>query len=143
MRVSWSESNVTPPDIEMSPAMIIIIINNGKCSTAVYDKRDDFNFKIVNFPYLSSNIPSGPAYGVYISQLVRIGRICSDYSDFTLRHFKLTERLIHQGYRYSDLCRSFYKLAKKHSLIMNKYSCSIRKHVGGGINYVYQQCIGS
>ena len=59
---------------------------NGKYSTAVYDKRDNFNFRIVNFPYLNSNIPSGPAYGVYISQLVRIGRICSDYSDFALRN---------------------------------------------------------
>ena len=55
---------------------------NGKYSTAVYDKRDDLNFKIVNFPYLSSKIPSGPAYGVCISQLVRIG---SDYFDFTSR----------------------------------------------------------
>ena len=35
------------------------------------DKRDDFDFHIVNFLYLSSNIPSGPSYGVYISQLIR------------------------------------------------------------------------
>ena len=97
--------------------------------------------KIVNFSYLSSNIPSRPAYGVYISQLVRIGRICSDYLDFTLRHFKLTERLVDQGYRYSDLCMSFYKFAKRHAQIMNKYSCSIRKHVEDG--NVYQQWIGS
>ena len=32
--------------------------------------RDDFDFHIVNFPYLSSNMPSGPSYGVYISQLL-------------------------------------------------------------------------
>ena len=115
---------------------IHITITNGKYSTAVYDKRDDFNFKIGNFPYLSSNIPSRPAYGVCISELVRIGIICSDYLDFTLRHFKLTERLVHQGYRYSDLYRSFYKFAAQ---IMNKYSCSIRKHVED----VYQQWIGS
>ena len=38
---------------------------------SVYDKREDFNFKIANFPYLDSNIPRNPAYGVYISQLVR------------------------------------------------------------------------
>ena len=110
-----------------------ITIVNGKYSTAVYDKRDDFNFKIVNFPYLCSNIPSGPAYGVYVSQLVRIGRICSDYSDFVLRHYKLTERLIHQGYRYSDLCRSFHKFAKKHLQIMNKYKRSTHKHIEDGI----------
>ena len=112
---------------------IQITIVNGKYSTAVYDKRDNFNFRIVNFPYLNSNIPSGPAYGVYISQLVRIGRICSDYSDFALRNYKLTERLINQGYRYSDLCRSFQKFARKHPNILNKYYYSIRKHVEDGI----------
>ena len=80
---------------------IEVIIVDGKYSTAIYDKRDDFNFRIVNFPHLSSNIPSGPAYGVYISQLIRIGRICTEYSAFTVRHYRLTERLIHQGYRYS------------------------------------------
>ena len=50
-------------------------INNGKYLTTVYDKRDDFNFCIVNFPHLSSNMPSKPAYGVYISQLLCIARI--------------------------------------------------------------------
>ena len=34
--------------------------------TKLYDKRDDFDLHIVNFPFLSSNIPSGPSYGVYI-----------------------------------------------------------------------------
>ena len=97
---------------------IQITIVNGKYSTAVYDKRDNFNFRIVNFPYLNSNIPSGPAYGVYISQLVRINRVCSDYSDFALRNYKLTERLINQGYRYSDLCRSFQKFVRKHPNIL-------------------------
>ena len=70
---------------------IKIGIVNVKYSTEVYDKRDDFNFKIVDFPFLCSNIPSGPAYGVYISQLVCIRRICSDYSSFALRHRNLAE----------------------------------------------------
>ena len=42
------------------------IKKDGKLSTKPYDKRDDFDFHIVNFPFLSSNIPSGPSYGVYI-----------------------------------------------------------------------------
>ena len=42
-----------------------------KLSTRLYDKRDDFDFHIVYFPYLSSNIPSGPSYGMYISELIR------------------------------------------------------------------------
>jgi hypothetical protein len=47
-----------------------------------YDKRDDFNVPIVNFPFISSNIPVGAAYGVYISQLIRYSRDCSSYHDF-------------------------------------------------------------
>ena len=48
-----------------------IIESGGKLSTRLYDKRDYFDFHIVNFLFLSSNIPSGPSYGVYISQLIR------------------------------------------------------------------------
>lgn len=33
--------------------------------------RDDFNCSIVNFPYLCSNIPLSPVYGVFVSQLIR------------------------------------------------------------------------
>ena len=55
---------------------VLITIDNGKYSTTVFDKRDTFNFSIVNFPHMSSNIPSKLAYGVYIS---RMGRICDSY----------------------------------------------------------------
>ena len=110
-------------------------IVNGKYSTEVYDKRDDFNFNIVNFPFLCSNIPSGPAYGVYISQLVRIGRICSDYSSFALRHRELTERLVHQGFRYSSLCKAFDKFARRHGQSLDKYGygLGVRRHIDDGI----------
>ena len=48
-----------------------IIDSGGRLSPRLYDKRDDFDLFIVNFPFLSSNIPSGPSSGVYISQLIR------------------------------------------------------------------------
>ena len=47
--------------------------DSGRLSTKIYDKRD-FNFKIINFPNMCSNIPASPAYGVYISQLIRYAR---------------------------------------------------------------------
>ena len=53
-----------------------------RLTTRLYDKRDDFNFPIVNFPFLDSNIPLSPAYGVYISQLIRYYRASSYYHDF-------------------------------------------------------------
>ena len=49
--------------------LTFIIESGGKLSTRLYNKRDDFDFHTVNFPFLSSNIPPGPSYGVYISQL--------------------------------------------------------------------------
>jgi hypothetical protein len=61
--------------------------DSGQLSTNIYDKRNDFNFKIINFPNMCSNIPASPAYGVYISQWIRYARASSNYSDFLKRHF--------------------------------------------------------
>ena len=84
------------------------IEKDGKLSTKLYDKRDGFDFYIVNFPFLSSNIPSGPSYSVYISQLIRYARRCSYYDDFSYK--MLVERLVSQGYRYERLRNSFKKV---------------------------------
>ena len=46
---------------------LLSIARDGQLHTSIYYKRDDFNFHIINFPFLSSNIPSSPAYGVFIS----------------------------------------------------------------------------
>ena len=74
--------------------LTFIIDSGGKLSIKPYDKRDDFHFHIVNFPFLSSNIPSGPSYGVYISQLIRYARCCSQYDDFRYRHKCPIDRLL-------------------------------------------------
>ena len=88
--------------------LTFIIDSGGKLSTRLYDKRDDFDFHIVNFPFLSSNIPSGPSYGVYISQLIRYARCCSHYDDFRYRHKCLVDRLLSQGYKaLRSLSRNF------------------------------------
>ena len=57
--------------------LLLSIGKDGQIRTSLYDKRDDFNFHITNFPFLNSNIPSPPAYGVFISQLIRYARYCS------------------------------------------------------------------
>ena len=54
--------------------LTFIIDIGGKLLTRPYDKRDDFDFHIVNCPFLSSNITSGPSYAVYISHLIRYAR---------------------------------------------------------------------
>ena len=64
---------------------VSISICQGKFITEVFDKWDNFNFNIVNYPYMCSNIPAKPTYGVYISQLIRISRICDKFDVVLLK----------------------------------------------------------
>ena len=50
-------------------------ISNGFVSIKIYSKRDDFDFDIVNFPFLNADVPCSTSYGVYISQLIRFARV--------------------------------------------------------------------
>ena len=91
--------------------LLLSIGRDGQLHTSIYDKRDDFNFHITNFPFLSSNIPSSPAYGVFITQLIRYARACSSYECFILRARRLSSKLLKQGYlveRLKSLIRKFY-----------------------------------
>ena len=86
----------------------------GRLSIKLYDKNDEFDFHIVNFLFLSNNIPSGPSYGFYILQLIRYARCCSYYDYFRRRHKMLVERLVSQGYRYELLRNSFKKFCGRY-----------------------------
>ena len=109
--------------------LTFIIDSGGKLSTRLYDKRDDFDFHIVNFPFLSSNIPSGPSYGVYISQLIRYARCCSHYDDFRYRHKCLVDRLLSQGYKALRLEKSFKKFYGRYQDLIEKYRRSVNAMV--------------
>ena len=69
-------------------------ISNGFVSSKIYDKRDDFDFDIVNFPFLDSDVPRRTSYGVYISQLIRFARVCSHVDDFNTRNKCSTAKLL-------------------------------------------------
>ena len=58
--------------------------------TRLYDKRDGLNFSMLNFPFLCGNIPSAPAHGVKVSQVVCCARACCKYQDFVSREKLLT-----------------------------------------------------
>jgi hypothetical protein len=73
---------------------------NSHFHTTIYDKTERC---IANYPFMSSNIPSRPTHGIYISQLIRIGRICSSYEEFVKRNMLFTR----QGFLHSKLVTSF------------------------------------
>ena len=82
---------------------------------------------------INKYMPAKPTYGVYVSQLIRISRICDNYVSFVKRHRLLTERLIKQGFWYSKLGISFKKFSRRHSMLFNKYAVSVKRHIREGI----------
>ena len=98
--------------------------DSGQLSTKIYHKRDDFNFKVINFPNMYSNIPVSPANGVYISQLIRYAWASSNYSDFLKRHLHLRNRLLDQGYKKIRLIRSLKKFIFRYQDLVEIYSDS-------------------
>ena len=75
-------------------------IFNDIVSTKIYDKRDDFDFETVNYPFLDGDVPRSMSYGVYISQLFCFARASSYITEFNTRNKLLTQKLLKQGYRY-------------------------------------------
>ena len=62
--------------------VMIPLIILQKVSSKIYDKRDNFDFDIVNFPFLDGDVPRRASYGLYISQLIRFARVCNHVTDF-------------------------------------------------------------
>ena len=99
---------------------LLLSISNDIISTKIYDKRDDFEFKIVNFPFLDGDVPRSTSYAVYISQRIRFARASSYVTDFYTRNKLLTQKLRKQGYRryklrkiFSEFYRRYYDLISK------------------------------
>ena len=97
--------------------------DSGQLSTKIYDKRDDFNFEIINFPNMCSNIPASPAYGVYVLQLIRYAKASSNYFDFLKCHLYLRNRLLDQGYKKIRLIRSLEKFIFRYQDLCRKICC--------------------
>ena len=109
-------------------------ITNGIVSSKIYDKRDDFNFEIENFPFLDGDVPRSPSYGVYISQLIRFARVCSNVDDFNSRNLFLTAKLLKQGYRYHKIRKAFSKFYYRHSELIVNYNIGLKTFLQQGIS---------
>ena len=101
------------------------IDNRNRLYTKPYDKRDDFDFPVVNFPVLSSNIPASPAYGVYVSQLIRYARACTHYQDFLARGIALTNKLLKQEFLKPRLVSTFKRFYGRHLGLIQDYGISV------------------
>ena len=91
-------------------------ISNDTVSTKTNDKRDDFDFEIVNFifTFLDGDVPHSTSYGVYISQLIRFARASNFITDFNTRNKLLTQKLLKQCYQYHKLRKTFSKFYRRY-----------------------------
>ena len=105
--------------------LLFEIDHNHRLSIKLYDKRDDFDFPIVNFPFICSNIPQSPAYGVFISQLIRYARACSSYEDFLYRGRMLASKLCAQGFIVVKLKSAIKKFFGRYHELVDKYGLSV------------------
>ena len=108
-------------------------ITNGIVSSKIYDKRDDFHFEIVNFPFFDGDVPRS-SYGVYISQLIRFARVRSNVDDVNKRNLFLITKLLKQGYRYHKIRKTFSKFYHRHLELIVKYNIGLKTLLQQGIS---------
>ena len=109
-------------------------ITNGIVSSKIYDKRDDFNSEIINFPFRERYVPRSPSYGVYISQLIRFARVCSNVDDCNNRNLYITAKLLKQCYRDHIIRKTFSIFYHRHSELIVKYNIGLKTLLQQGIS---------
>ena len=95
-------------------------ISSDIVSTKIYDKRDDFDFEIVNFPFLDGDVPRSISYGVYISQRICFARASRYVADFNTRNKSLTQKLLKQCYQYHKLRKTFSRFYRRYYDLISK-----------------------
>ena len=137
-------NRIYPPELQLNKAntsdteaLILdlhLSISNGFVSSKIYDKRDDFHFDIVNFPFLDGDVPRSTSYGVYISQLIRFARVSSHVADSNARNKSLTAKLLQQGYRYHKHQKTFSKFYRRHYELVSKFSVGLKTLLHQGLS---------
>ena len=109
-------------------------ISNDIVATEIHDKRDDFDFAIVNFPFLDGDVPRSTSYGVYISQLIRFARAYSYVADFNTHNELITQKLLKQGNQYHKLRQTFSKLYRRYYDLISKFQVGLKSLLCQGLS---------
>ena len=113
---------------------LYLSISNDIVSTTIYDKREDFDFEIVNFPFLDGDVSRSTSYGFYISQLIRFARASSYITDLITRNKLLTQKLLKQGYWYHKLRKTFSKFYRRYYDLILKFQVGLKSLLRQGLS---------
>ena len=120
-------------DTEAAFLDLHLSISDDIISTKIYVKRDDFDFEIVNFPFLNGDVPRSTSNGVYISQLIRFARASSCVANFNTRNKLLTQKLLKQGYRYHKLRKTLPKFYRQYYDLISKFQVGLKSLLRQGL----------
>ena len=112
-------------DTEAAFLDLHLSISNDIVPTKIYDKHDDFDFEIVNFPFLD---------GDDISQLIRFARASSYVADCNTRNKLLTQKLLKQGYRYRKIRKTFSKFYRRYYDLISKFQVGLKSLLRQGLS---------
>ena len=120
-------NRIYPPELQLNKADtsdteapfldLHLSISNGFVSSKTYDKHEDFDFDIVNFPFLDGDVPRS----TYVV-------------DFNARNKSLTVKLLQQGYRYHKLRKTFSKFYRRHYDSVAKFSVGLKTLLYQGLS---------
>ena len=119
-------------DTEAAVLDLHFFISNDILSTKIYDKRDDFDFEIVNLQFLDGNVPHSTSYGVYISQPIHFAGAPSHVAGFNTRNKLLTQKLLKQGYWYHKLRITFSKFYRRYYDLISKFQIGLKSFLSKG-----------
>ena len=100
---------------------ITISIYQGKFRYECYDKRNDFNFNVISFPFMSGNLPLTQMHGLFISQLVRYCHTNSTFNSFLKCSNKLYKKLVSQGFQPERLQKKFKLFCQQYLKLWSKF----------------------
>ena len=106
-----------------------ISIYRGKFRVSLYDKRKDYDFNVISYPFLEGNIPNNLSYSVFISQLVRFAKINTTVIGFYDNIADLVKKLICQGFNLAALRKKFLKFYHSKLDLWCKFGVDIYEHV--------------
>ena len=102
-----------------------ITVNNNVYIYRKYDKTMDYPFHVIKYPDLSANIPVKPAYGVFISQLIRFTRINKDINGFIKDTIEIIHRLTKQNYKSKKLTEKFIHFGRFYPHLWTRFGSDI------------------
>ena len=102
-----------------------ISIYKGKFRVTLYDKRKDFSFNVISYPFLDGNIPTALLYGVFVSHLVRFVNVNSTFEGFKSDVASLVSKLVCQGFNLAALRKKFIKFYNCKLNLWSKFGLDI------------------